>query len=298
LPSREGLPVPFYLLLQLAINGLVFGSLLALVALGLALIFGVMRLVNFAHGIFVTFGAYATYLVVATLKLSPLIGIPISALLGAVIGVLVQELVIRRLEGRPDLDALMATYALAIIGLGLFSAIFGGDFRSYSAGPRGIVAFLGVTVGWRNLAVLLVCTVAGLATILIVDWSRIGLGLRALAQNRDGAATSGVNVRALQRFAFGLAAALAAVAGSLISMIGTTTPEVGQQWLLSSFVVVVLGGMGSIGGAIFAGLAIGLVQSFASYFSDDSWARILIFVLLYLVLMLRPRGLLGRGIPI
>jgi len=286
------------LLLQLVINGLIFGGLLALVALGLALIFGVMRLVNFAHGIFVTLGAYATYLLVANLKLSPLAGIPVSALIGAAIGLVVQELVIRRLDNRPDLEKLMVTYALAIIGLGFFSATFGGDFRSYSAGPRGNIAFLGATIGWRNLVVLGVCAIAGLATILMVDRSRVGLGLRALAQNRDAAATSGVNVNLLQRYAFGLASALAAVSGSLISMIGTTTPQVGEEWLLSSFVVVVIGGMGSIGGAIAAGIAVGLVQSFASYFTDDGWARITIFMLLYVVLVLRPRGILGRGLPI
>lgn len=286
------------LILQLAINGLIYGSLLSLVALGLALIFGVMRLVNFTHGVFVTLGAYTTYVIVVDLKLSPFVGIPFAALLGAAIGVILQELVIRRLDERVDLDKLMVTYALAIIGLGLFSATFGGDFRSYSSGPRGYVTFLGATIGWRNLVVLLVCALAGLATILIVERSRVGLGLRALAQNRDAAATSGVNVRRLQRLAFGLASALAAVAGALVSMIGTTTPHVGEDWLLSGFVVVVIGGMGSIGGAIAAGLLLGLVQSFASYFTDDGWARITIFLLLYVVLLLRPRGILGRGLSI
>jgi branched-chain amino acid transport system permease protein len=295
---HKGDPVNFSILFQLLVNGLVFGSLLVLVALGLALIFGVMRIVNFAHGIFVTLGAYTTYLVVVQLKLSPLIGIPISGLLGAAVGLVLQETVIRRLAGRPDLDTLMTTYALAIIGLGLFSLGFGGDFRSYSEGPHGSFSLFGAVAGWRSLTVLIACIVIGTGTTVLVGGSRVGLALRALAQNRDAAATCGVNIVRLERFAFGLAVALAAMAGSLISLIGTTTPEIGQQWLLSSFVVVVLGGMGSIAGAICSGLLLGLVQSYASYFFDDSWAHILTLALLFFVLLVKPRGLLGRGTPI
>jgi branched-chain amino acid transport system permease protein len=282
-------------MIQLVANGLMFGGLLALVALGLALTFGVMRVVNFAHGVFITLGAYATYLSVAAFGVSPLLGLPIAMALAAALGLAMEELVIRRLGGRPDLDGLMATYALAVIGLGLFTLVFGGDFRSYSAGPRGSFSLFGAVIGWRNAVVLILCAVLTGAAALLVERSRIGLALRALAQNRDAAATCGLNVRGAERLAFAAAAALAASAGSLLSLIGTTTPELGQQWLLSGFVVVVLGGMGSIGGAAVGGLAIGLVQSFAGYLADDSWGQILTFTLLYACLLLRPRGLLGRG---
>lgn len=288
----------FPLLVQLIANGLVFGGLLALVALGLALIFGIMRVVNFAHGVFITLGAYVTYLWVTAVGLSPLLGMPVAMASGAALGLAMEQLVIRRLAGRPDLDGLMATYALAIVGLGVFTLIFGGDFRNYSAGPRGSVSLLGAVVGWRSVTVLILCAVTGGAVVLIVARSRLGLALRALAQNRDAAAACGLNVRAAQRLAFAGAAALAAGAGSLLSMIGTTTPELGQQWLLSGFVVVVLGGMGSIAGAILGGVAIGLIQSFAGYFTDDSSAQILTFALLYACLLLRPQGLLGRGAAI
>ncbi|GAC1660085.1 MAG: urea ABC transporter permease subunit UrtB [Candidatus Elarobacter sp.] len=278
---------------QLAINGLIFGALLGLVAIGLALVFGVMRIVNFAHGEFITLGAYVTYLLVTHAGVSPLWGIPVAAVLGAAIGLAVQSLVISRLAGRPELDALMTTYALSIVGLGLFAYAFGGDFRTYSAGPSGNVTAAGVVVGWRSLSVLFACIVTGAATLALVTRARIGLGFRAVAQNRDAAAACGVNVVLSERIAFSTAVALAAICGSLISFIGTTTPTVGHEWLLDGFVVVIIGGLGSIGGALIAALGLGLLHSFASYFLDDSSAQLITYALLYVALLVRPHGLLG-----
>jgi branched-chain amino acid transport system permease protein len=282
------------LALQLVVNGLVFGGLLGLVALGLALIFGVMRIVNFAHGEFITLGAYATFLLVTRLAMPPLAGVPVGFVLGALAGWLVQRMVVSRVTGRPELEVLMVTYALSVIGLGLFSQGFGGDFRSYAEGPTGNLSLAGVVVGWRSLTVLLVCLVMGALTLLLVQRSRTGLGLRAIAQNRDASATCGINVPGSEQLAFSLAVGLAAAAGALVSLIGTTTPTVGHEWVLDGFVVVVLGGMGSITGAVVASLALGLLHSFASYALDNSWARILTYLLLYLTILVLPHGLLGR----
>ncbi len=279
---------------QLVVNGLVFGGLLGLVALGLALIFGVMRVVNFAHGEFITLGAYATYLLVTRAALSPFVGVPVAFLLGALVGWLVQVAVVARVANRPELEVLMVTYALSVVGLGLFSEGFGGDFRSYAEGPTGNLRVAGIVVGWRSLSVLIVCLVLGVLTLLLVQRSRTGLGLRAIAQNRDAAAACGINVLSSEQAAFSLAVGLAAAAGALVSLIGTTTPTVGHEWVLDGFVVVVLGGMGSITGALVVSLALGLINSFASYALDDSWARILTYLLLYVAILVRPYGLLGR----
>ncbi len=282
------------LALQLLVNGLVFGGLLGLVALGLALIFGVMRVVNFAHGEFITLGAYATFLLVTRLDVSPLLGIPLALGLGALVGWVVQAAVVAHVTSRPELEVLMVTYALSVVGLGLFSLGFGGDFRSYAAGPTGNLSVAGVVVGWRSLSVLIACVVLGAATLGLVQRARVGLGLRALAQNRDAAAACGINVWASERLAFSLAVGIAAAAGALVSLIGTTSPTVGHEWVLDGFVVVVLGGIGSIGGALVAALALGLIHSFASYLLDDSWARIFTYRLLYAAILVRPHGLLGR----
>jgi branched-subunit amino acid ABC-type transport system permease component len=279
---------------QLVMNGLVFGALLGLVALGLALIFGVMRVVNFAHGEFITLGAYATFLLVTRLAVPPLTGVPVALVLGALAGWFIQRTVVSRVTGRPELEVLMVTYALSVVGLGLFSQGFGGDFRSYAEGPTGNLRLAGVVVGWRSLSVLIVCLVMGALTLLLVQRSRTGLGLRAIAQNRDASAACGINVPRSEQLAFSLAVGLAAAAGALVSLIGTTTPTVGHEWVLDGFVVVVLGGMGSITGAVVASLALGLIHSFASYALDDSWARILTYLLLYLAILVRPHGLLGR----
>jgi len=283
------------LVLQLIVNGLVVGGLLGLVALGLALIFGVIRVVNFAHGEFITLGAYLTWMIAGGLGLSPFIGIPAAFLSGALIGWIVQVLFIGRAMERPPLDSLMMTYSLSILGLGLFSFFFGGDFRSYSAGPNGDFNLAGVTIGLRSLSVLVVCIALGALVIMLLRSARLGLAFRALAQNRDAAASCGINIRATERLAFSLAVGLAAVAGALISLIGTTTPSVGDDWLLEGFVVVVIGGMGSIPGALAGALLIGLLQSILGYALDDSWAKIITYLLLYLTLLTRPQGLLGRA---
>ncbi|HST73907.1 MAG TPA: branched-chain amino acid ABC transporter permease [Acetobacteraceae bacterium] len=283
------------LALQLLVNGLVSGGLLGVAALGVALIFGVMRVVNFAHGEFITLGAYATWLLVSQLHLSPLVGLPVAFVLGGLVGVVVQAVVLSRVTGRPELDVLMVTYALSVLGLGLFAQGFGGDFRSYAEGPRGNLDIAGAIIGWRSLTVLLACVAMSGATLLVIQRTRLGLGLRALAQNRDSAATCGINVISAERLAFGLASGLAAAAGCLVSMIGTTTPNVGHDLVLDAFVVVILGGMGSISGALVGALALGLVQSVVGYALDDSWSRMVAYLLLYLIILLRPQGLFGRA---
>jgi branched-chain amino acid transport system permease protein len=282
------------LALQLLVNGLVVGGLLALVALGLALIFGVMRVINFAHGEFITLGAYLTWLLAGGLGLSPLLGVPVAFLAGAALGWVVQAVLISRVAARPSLDMLMLTYALSAIGIGLFSLGFGGDFRSYSGGPSGELRLAGVSIGQRSLTVLCVCALFSATVTALLRSARIGLALRALAQNRDAAASCGIDTRKAERIAFSLAVGLAAAAGSLVSLIGTTTPTVGHDWVLDGFVVVVVGGLGSIPGALLAALLIGLVQSVCGFVLDDAWAKIITYVLLYATLVLRPRGLFGQ----
>jgi len=284
------------LVLQLLVNGLVVGGLLGLVALGLALIFGVMRVINFAHGEFITLGAYLTWLIAGVLGLSPLIGVPASFIVGAAVGWVVQALVISRVTSRPALDMLMVTYALSAIGLGLFSLAFGGDFRSYSNGPRGELRLADISIGLRSLTVLCICVFLAASVMALLRSARTGLALRALAQNRDAAASSGIDTRYVERVAFSVAVGLAAVAGSLVSLIGTTTPTVGHDLVLDGFVVVVVGGLGSIPGALLAALLIGLIQSICGFVLDDAWAKIITYALLYAMLVLRPQGLFGQWV--
>ncbi len=284
----------FTLALQLLVNGLVVAGLLGLVALGLALIFGVMRVVNFAHGEFITLGAYLTWLIAGGLGLSPLIGVPLSFVAGAALGWGVQALVIGRIAHRPPLDMLMVTYALSAIGLGLFSLIFGGDFRSYANGPSGELRLAGVSIGLRGLVTLCLCALLASGVVMLLRSARMGLALRALAQNRDAAASCGIDTRLTERIAFSLAVGLAAAAGSLVSLIGTTTPSVGHDWVLDGFVVVVIGGLGSVPGALLAALLIGLLQSLCGFVLDDAWGKIITYILLYAMLLIRPQGFFGQ----
>jgi len=152
----------------------------------------------------------------------------------------------------------------------------------------------GVSIGLRSLTVLCVCILLAGAVLCLLRSARTGLALRAVAQNRDAAASCGIDTRSTERIAFSLAVGLASAAGSLVSLIGTTTPSVGHDWVLDGFVVVVVGGLGSIAGALSAAVLIGIVQSVCGFVLDDSWGKIITYLLLYLTLLLRPQGLFGQ----
>lgn len=279
---------------QLIINGLVFGGLVAIAALGLAVVFGVARIINFAHGEFITIGAYATWLLVTKFGINPLLGIPAAFLVGMLIGAVVERYLITRVVQRPELHMLLLTYGLSLALIGIITQLFTGDLRSYSAGPSGTID-LGFIVGWRSLTVLVMCLLLAGLSFVAITATRFGLGVRAIAANADAAAACGINVRAMRTLVFGLACGLAGSAGALVSLAGTISPSVGQEWLLDSFVVVVLGGMGSLVGTIAVALGLGVVRSFMSFALGDVWSNIFVYTLMYAALLLRPAGLLGRG---
>jgi branched-chain amino acid transport system permease protein len=281
--------------LQLLVDGIVLGALLAVVALGLALVFGVMGIVNFLHAEFVTIGGYLTYFIVTGAGGGPIIGVAASLVAGVVVGFLLQTTVMRQISDRPPLDGLLLTYGLSVIGLGLITYFFSGDYRSYPAGfPGGLIAG-GVRIAWRDVVVLAICLTLLLGIGLLLRRTRIGGAMRATAQHRDAAAACGINLAVVDAVAFAIGGGLGAVAGAALSMSFVTTPELGHQWLLIGFVVVVLGGLGSLRGAVLAGLAVGVAQVMLGYALDDSWAQLLIYALLFVLLLVRPGGLAGRA---
>lgn len=279
---------------QVLVNGLLSGGLLGLVALGLALIFGVMRLVNFAHGEFLTIGAYLIWLLVTYAGMEPLPALVAALALGLMLGWVTQKVLLARVVGRSDLEVLLLTYGLSVTLLGLITAVFSGDYRSYSRGPSGYLRIAGIVLGTRGLVAFAACAVLVAVTVWVVQKTRLGKGLRALAQHRAAAAASGVDVPLNEAIAFALATGLAGAAGALVSLVETVTPNVGRNWLLDGFVVVVLGGLGSIPGALLAALGVGVVRAAVSYLLDDTWARVLTYMLLYAAIVWRPQGLLGR----
>ena len=280
---------------QLALDGIALGVLLAVVALGLSLVFGVMGVVNFLHAEFVTIGGYVTYFLVIKTGASPLVGVLLSLVAGLVLGFALQRLVLARVTDRPPLDGLLVTYGLSLVGLGLITYFFTGDYRSYAAGFGGGLDLGPLYLSTRDLVSALICVVLLGGTILLLHRTRVGSAMRAAAQHREAAAACGVNLRAVDAVSFAVGGALGAAAGAVLSTQFVTTPELGHQWLLIGFVVVVLGGVGSVSGALLGGVAIGIVQVSFGYLWDDSWARLVVYLLLFTLLLVRPSGLRGKA---
>lgn len=280
---------------QLVIDGLALGALLAVVASGLSLVFGVMGVVNFLHAEFITIGGYVTYFVVTETGLAPLLGVVVSTLTGIVLGFVVQRVFLSRVVSRPPLDGLLLTYGLSVVGLGLITYYFTGDYRSYSGGVSGGVEIGDLYLAWRDVVASALCVLVLAGLAIMLRRTRIGAAMRAVAQHRDAAAACGIDLRTVDAVSFAIGGGLGGAAGAILSSQFVTTPELGHQWLLIGFVVVVLGGVGSLAGAVLGGLSIGVVQVVCGYVLDDSWARLVVYVLLFALLLLRPGGLTGTA---
>jgi branched-chain amino acid transport system permease protein len=285
----------FWSALQAVLNGLLTGSLYALIGMGMALIFGVMRIVNFAHGAFMMLGMYVTYVLFDRLGLNPYVGFLGAAAALFVLGVAVYQGLLRRISERSEFMQILLTLGIAQMIIGAVQRLFGGDFRQVNIPLLGVNFRLGSHISINAPWLLSFAITVALATgmFLFVMKSRFGRALRAIAQNRYAASLVGIDVQRTQAIAFGLGLAAVGMAAGLLLPVFYLYPEVGGQFTLKSFVIVVLGGMGSIEGAAIAGVVLGVIESLTSLYWGNEWALVVDFVLFLLVLSLRPSGLFG-----
>lgn len=289
-------------ILEQAMNGLIVSSFYALAALGLAIIFGVLRIVNFAHGELYMLGGYTYFLAVTTLGLPPVFGIVVAAMALMIIGALVEWLLIRPVHDgradRPDEYAIMITFALSILLLNLANSLFGPWPRRPEPLFRGRVEIGELIISGDRLAAagLAVLLIAALLLALRYTWA--GRAVRAVSQNREAASIFGISVTSVGMIAFALGAALAGLAGALMGPVFNVTPPMGVIPVIKAYVIVVLGGLGSIPGAILGALILGQVETFGMILFPDP-SRALAYkdayglVLLVVVLLVRPQGLFG-----
>ena len=281
--------------LQACMNGLLTGALYALIGMGLALIFGVMRIVNFAHGAFLMVGMYATYILFDHFKIDPYIGFLPAGLFLFAFGFLVYRALIQPIRDRSDFMQILMTTGISLILVDTAQITFGADYhqtnlalvnRTLRFGPFGL-----------NAAAVLSFVIASVFIIGLQQFvvrSRTGQALRAIAQNREVAPLMGINVTRIQGISFALGIAFAGIAGGLLLPALYLFPSVGEDYTLKAFVIVVLGGMGSIEGAAMGGLALGVAESLTSLYIGNQWALAVDFVLFLLMLSLKPSGLFGR----
>jgi branched-chain amino acid transport system permease protein len=285
-----------------AMNGLIVSSFYALAALGLVIIFGVLRIVNFAHGELYMLGAYTYFLAVTMLGLPPVFGIVVAAMALMFIGALIEWLLIRPVHDgradRPDEYAIMITFALSILLLNLANSLFGPWPRRPEPLFRGRVEIGELIISGDRLAAAGLAVLLITALLLALRYTWAGRAVRAVSQNREAAAIFGISVTSVGMIAFALGAALAGLAGALMGPVFNVTPPMGVIPVIKAYVIVVLGGLGSIPGAIVGALILGQVETFSMILFPDP-SRALAYkdayglVLLVVVLLLRPQGLFG-----
>ena len=287
--------VPLSVLLGQLLLGLINGSFYALLSLGLAIIFGLLRIINFAHGAQYMLGAFAAFLGLNYLGINYWAALLLSPLLVGLLGIGIERGLLRRIAGEDHLYGLLLTFGLALIVEGSFVKLFGVSGSSYpmpemlKGGHNLGFMFLPTYRGWVIVAALSVCFV----TWYMIERTRLGSYLRAGTENPKLMQAFGINVPLLITLTYCDGVALAAFAGVLAAPIYAVTPGMGSNLLIVVFAVVVIGGMGSIMGAIITGLAMGLIEGLTKVFYPEA-ANTVIFVIMVLVLLVRPAGLFGK----
>jgi urea transport system permease protein len=276
-------------------TGLSLGSILLLAALGLSLTFGQMGVINMAHGEFIMAGCYTTYViqqVVSSAGASLFISLVVGFVVGGLLGVLLEVTLIQRMYDRP-LDTLLVTFGVGLILQQVARDIFGAPAVNVLAPDwlSGGVEILGAVVPKTRIFIMVLAVVCVTVLAVVLKVSPMGRRIRAVVQNRDLAETSGISSRKTDITTFFIGSGLAAVAGVALTLIGSTSPTIGQSYLIDAFLVVVVGGLGQIKGTVIAAFALGFLNSFIEYNTTASLAKVVVFVIIVIFLQVRPQGL-------
>lgn len=290
---------------QATVTGVLIGGVYGLVAMGLTLIFGVLNIINFAHGALMTVGMYITFLLFDNYGVDPYLSLFITVPILFVIGVVIQRVIIHPARDAPEHNQLLLTLGLSLFIQNLMLVVFTATPRSirlaYGRGETTIGFFTmkfpiriwGTTITLPKLAAFIFAIVIALLLFYLLRRTDLGKAIRAVAQDRDGAALVGINTNRINMITFGLGSACVGAAASLVLPFFFVDPIAGESFNIIAFVTVVLGGMGSIPGAMLGGIIIGLTQELGVVFAPSSTKLLGVFIIFILVLLFRPQGLLG-----
>lgn len=285
------------LLLQSLIDGILMGGIYALVALGLTLIFGVMKVINFAQGALLMLGMYVSYWSFSLLGINPYLSIPLSALCLFLVGALLQKGILERVMEAAEHNQLLVTLGIMLVIENLALVLWSPDFRSVNVDWLGSgIQLLNVTINKPKLIAFVFTIVLTVILYWFLQKTFLGKAIRGTAAERDGALLVGIKVSRINYITFGIGAALAAVAGTLITPFLHTYPTIGDTFVLKAFVVVVLGGLGSFFGALVGGLIIGVGEALGGVFLPGTMKELATYIIFIAVLLFRPNGLFGRDI--
>jgi neutral amino acid transport system permease protein len=282
---------------QTGLNGLSLGSIYALGAVGLTLVYGILKLVNFAHGDFLTFGAYMAYLVNVTWGMPLVAAIFFAMAATALLGLLFERVMWRpmRARGAGFLQLLLMSIGLALVIRSAVQWFWSTDVRVLDVNVTSSVQFLGLRVGQTQLIVIAVGFVVLIAVGLMLRFSLLGKRMRAIADDLELAETSGIDTTRVITYTWLFAGALAGLAGVLAGAVTELTPELGFELLLPIFAAVIVGGIGVPFGALAGGITLGVVTEWSTMFVDSRWKTSIAFVVLVIVLVIRPQGIFGKA---
>jgi len=282
-------------LLQAVINGLLFGAVYATIGIGFSLVWGVMNIINVAHGSFIMVGAYLSYTLYAVAGVDPFLSIPVVMTVLFVMAYVIQRFMLNRVVRSSVFITLTFTFGLQILIANVCLLIWSADYRSVKL-PYSSAGFQigGVVIPLVRLAIFAVALILTGLFYLFMRRTKTGIAINATALNFEGAKTVGIDVYNIYAITFGVSAALAGAAGCLISPIMSINPFVGGPMVAKAFVIAILGGLGSTIGALVGGMVLGLVETVGTVFIPSSYQELLGFSVLVLVLVFRPQGLLGK----
>jgi branched-chain amino acid transport system permease protein len=285
--------------LQAIVSGLVTGSIYALMTVGMTLIYGTLRTLNMAHGSMVMIGGYVSWMLFSGLGWGPLAGLVAAAVVAFMFGIVVQQVAVRPLIGRPGVDfemtAFISTFAVTIVLANVALQVYGARNKAVPPVVRGRLQLIeDVSVSWHSLVMagVAVAMLVGLAAFL--SKTRYGLGISAVAQQLDAARLMGIPVQRVYNLTMGVSSALAGIAGVLLASVFFVSPNSGDLPLLKALIVAIFGGLGSVRGTILGAYIIGLLEALISLYLGVKWSLPLLFVVIMVVMLLRPTGLLGK----
>jgi urea transport system permease protein len=282
-------------------TGASLGSILLLVALGLAITYGLMGVINMAHGELMMIGAYATYMVQAAFRTYLpdafdaylVLAVPLSFLASALVGALLERSILRHLYGRP-LETLLATWGISLMLMQGVRSIFGAqnvgvENPSWMSG--GVQVMANLTLPYNRLVIIAFAGLVLLGMALLIGKTRLGLFVRGVTQNRPMASCMGVNTARIDTYAFALGSGIAGLAGCALSQVGNVGPDLGQSYIVDAFMVVVLGGVGQLAGTVYAALGLGLINKILEGWTGAVLAKICVLVFIIIFIQKRPQGI-------
>jgi branched-chain amino acid transport system permease protein len=281
-------------ILQQMLNGLAIGSVYVVIALGLTVVFGILGIAHFAHGSVSMFGGYLTFFFGERLGIGFFQAMVLAMVAGAVIGLIIERLAYRPVRDAPHINAFIIALGLTMMVEGINLLSFGADQVVIRTPYLDVYKIGGVAVSELRLLVILTALTLIAVVAVLISRTKTGKSIRAVAQNRPAAVLMGVNVNRVSAIVFSVSSALGAAAGALVGALLAIAPGVGESLAVKGFAVLILGGLGSIPGAIVGGLVLGVSESLAAGFISSAYKDVIAFLVMIVVLLFRPEGLLGK----